>query len=206
MALVVQAEVVDIRSDAVRPGDAFLVDTNVWWWMTYTKASHVDVKHRPTIDQITHYPAYIGSALHVGARLTMCGLSFAELAHIIENAELDIYNKTNPHVSRKGFRHLPSERGLVVAEIQAAWGQVKSLASLVSVMVDEIATAGAVQRCCTDPLDGYDLFILHAALTAGIVQIITDDKDFTAVPGIKVFTANHSAITEATSQGKMLAR
>jgi len=36
---VVQAEIVDIRTDAPLASDSFLVDTNVWGWTTYTRAS-----------------------------------------------------------------------------------------------------------------------------------------------------------------------
>jgi hypothetical protein len=35
----VQAEVVDIWSDAPKNNDIFLVDTNAWYWYTYTNAS-----------------------------------------------------------------------------------------------------------------------------------------------------------------------
>lgn len=36
---IVQAEVVDIRSDAPKNEDIFLVDTNAWYWYTYTVES-----------------------------------------------------------------------------------------------------------------------------------------------------------------------
>jgi hypothetical protein len=41
---------------------------------------------------------------------------------------------------------------------------------------------------------------------ASVTQIITDDGDYVTVPGIKVFTANTSAIAAAGSQGKLLVR
>jgi hypothetical protein len=33
----VQAEVVDISADTPKTEDAFLVDTNVWYWLTYSR-------------------------------------------------------------------------------------------------------------------------------------------------------------------------
>ena len=36
--LTVQATVVDIRSDTPKPYDTFLVDSNVWYWLTYIRA------------------------------------------------------------------------------------------------------------------------------------------------------------------------
>ncbi len=31
----IKAKIVDITRDAPRPDDAFLIDTNVWYWLTY---------------------------------------------------------------------------------------------------------------------------------------------------------------------------
>ena len=39
IALRVEAEVVDIGADAPLPSDIYLVDTNVWYWTAYSKAS-----------------------------------------------------------------------------------------------------------------------------------------------------------------------
>jgi hypothetical protein len=35
----VQADVVDITTDSPQKGDIFLVDTNIWYWLTYPQAS-----------------------------------------------------------------------------------------------------------------------------------------------------------------------
>ena len=37
--LTVKATVVDIRADTPSYNDTFLVDTNVWYWMLYARAS-----------------------------------------------------------------------------------------------------------------------------------------------------------------------
>jgi len=34
----IQADVVDIKADIPKGTDAFFVDTNVWYWMTYHRA------------------------------------------------------------------------------------------------------------------------------------------------------------------------
>lgn len=36
---IVQADVIDITVDSPQKGDIFLVDTNVWYWLTYPPAS-----------------------------------------------------------------------------------------------------------------------------------------------------------------------
>lgn len=125
----IEATVIDITHDTPKTEDIFLVDTNVWYWMTYTRASQ---RIKPPLQYQTNiYPTYTNSALAVGAKIYQSGLSLSELAHLIEKAEFEIYAIANPTVFpfpktfNKNYRHsFPSERSQVVSEIQAAWGQV----------------------------------------------------------------------------------
>ena len=195
----VQAEVVDIRSDKPKKDDIFLVDTNVWYWLTYTQASQSALPY-----QITDYPTYISKALSKKSLLLYCGLSLSELAHNIEQTEREIFNS---NLRPKEYRHnYPTERANVVAEIQAAWSQVTSIAVSTDITINEATTNTALTRFSTQPLDGYDLLILEAMEKAGIIQVITDDGDYITVPGIRVFTANQNAIAAASNQNKLLIR
>jgi predicted nucleic acid-binding protein len=195
----VQAEVVDIRFDTPKKNDIFLVDTNVWYWLTYTKASTSALPY-----QITDYPSYLAKARSAQALLSYCGLSLAELAHNIEQVEKQIFA---PALKSKEFRHnYPRQRANFVAEVQTAWSQVKSIATSTDITIDDPTTNAALTRFQTQLLDGYDLLILEAMDKAGIVQIITDDGDYLTVPGIKVFTANKNAIAAAATQSKLLVR
>lgn len=94
----------------------------------------------------------------------------------------------------------------MVSEVEAAWGQVKSLSLPLALTVDEKATDAALDGFRTEKLDGYDLFILETMKTHGMVQIITDDGDFATVAGIRVFTANRNVLPAARTQGKLLKR
>jgi hypothetical protein len=42
----VQAEVIDLRFDTPQDDDMFLVDTKVWYWLTYTQASTYAVPYQ----------------------------------------------------------------------------------------------------------------------------------------------------------------
>lgn len=195
----VQAEVVDIQSDTPKQDDIFLVDTNVWYWLTYTKASTSAQAY-----QITAYPSYLAKAISAQALLLYCGLSLAELAHNIEQTERKIFSAT---LKSKEYRHnYPAQRSNVVAEVEAAWNQVTSIAASTDITVDETTTNASLTRFRTQPLDGYDLLILEAMAQAGTVKVITDDGDYVTVPGIQVFTANYNVITAARNQGKLLTR
>ncbi|MCB2264315.1 MAG: testis-expressed protein 52 [Candidatus Thiosymbion ectosymbiont of Robbea hypermnestra] len=117
----VQADVVDITADTPGAEDAFLVDTNVWYWLTYPKASQ---SARPPVPyQTSDYPGYTNAALGAGARIFQSGLSLAELTHLIEKAEREIYEVANGQIGTKEYRHnLPAERARMFAEVQAAAG------------------------------------------------------------------------------------
>ena len=204
----VKAEVIDIRSDAPKESDAFLVDTNVWFCVSYSNAS---LGPSPAlVHQVQNYPKYLKAARAAKASMHRCGLTLAELAHLIENTERSIFQGANPTLGRirtKEFRHNhTAARATVVSEVQAAWGVVKSMAGPLDLSVDEAVTDAALSRFQNEPLDGYDLFILEAMKAAGVVQVLTDDGDFCTVSGIQVFTANKNAINTATAQGRLVAR
>jgi len=201
--LQVQADVIDLRTDQPQPGDIILIDTNIWLWLTY--GSYLAEAHPY---QAKNYPSYVTKARQAKSYLLWCGLTLAEMAHNIERLERTTYNRSNsPGCGTKEYRHnLPMERARVVSEIQAAWGLVKSIGQFLEVQVDGKATDTALSRLSTQPLDGYDLFLLEAMAQANVTKLLTDDGDFTTVPGIQVFTANNNVLQAARTQGKLLIR
>ncbi len=202
----VRAYVIDVHRDSPKATDSFLVDSNVWYWVAYSKAGNVS-----SPPQAKYYPTYVNDALKFGSCLLHCGLSFAELSHLIEETEREIYEKT--YLGTKGtllpkeYRHnLPTERSRVVSEVQAAWGLVKSLAKPMIATIDESTTDAAFCRFQTQLVDGYDLFFLEAMRSNAVTQVITDDGDFATVPNIQVFTANRNVIQAAQAQGRLVCR
>lgn len=207
----VQAEVVDITTDTPKAGDTFLVDTNVWYWMTYSRASQR--VRSPAYYQTSNYPYYCNAALRAGARIFQSSLSLAELAHLIEQSEYEIFAQANPAIFPnpskfdKNFRHdRINEREQAISEIKAAWAQVVSLAEPLTSTIDLHITTNVLNRLQTEKVDGYDLFILESMRIHGVVQVITDDGDFSTVPGIQVFTANRNVLQTARAQGRSVTR
>jgi len=198
---VIQAEVIDIQSDRPRPADALLVDSNVWFWMTYSGAG-LGNDWRARV-----YPNYVRSVRRAKARLYRCGLSVAELSHLIEGAEYDIFRQTHVGENRKEFRgNYPTERAAIITDIQNAWRIIQSMAMPLGIVIDEATTASALGRLPTQLLDGYDLFMAEAAVAAGVTQVLTDDGDYCTVPGIQLFTANRPVLEAARTQGKLITR
>lgn len=196
----VQADVIDITVNYPQKGDIFLVDTNVWYWLTYPPASSSANAYQSI------YSNYIIDAYTVGAIPCCSGLSLAELAHLIEKEEQrqSIYSS----VRSKEYRHnYPLERAKVAFQVQNAWNQVQNTYGLlIDLTLDQATVNDALTRFSTQGLDGYDLFSLESMRQESIDKIITDDGDFVTVPGIQVFTANQSAIATARNQGKLITR
>lgn len=202
----IQADVFDIAQTAAVDTDCFLVDSNVWLWMTYSNAGHGEPDWRSAL--MGQYAAFVQGAIAGDARVCCCGLSLAELSHIIEKTEREIHEMSiGNSIKAKEYRHnFAAQRSRVVTEIQAAWAQVSSLAEPLSVTIDKPTATAALNRLQTEKVDGYDLFILESMRSHGVVQVITDDGDFATVPGIQVFTANRNVINAAFNQGKLLKR
>ncbi len=203
--LTIQAEVIDIRSDTPRQDDIFLVDTNVWLWQTYSNSIPSD----PGVRAKTRiYTSYLKKARVAGATLAYSGLIFAELAHVIEKKEYEIYqSRIGRQVKLKDYRHNnPTERANVVTEVESAWNQVERFAVPIDLTVNEEITNASLARFKTQALDGYDLLILEAIsrAEAGQVKVITDDMDYAVVPDIQLFTNNGLVIQQARIQGKLI--
>ena len=202
---VVHASIVDIEKDSPRIEDSVLVDTNVWLWMCYGRASlSLDVG----LHQLTTYPSYLKKMLAIGAKLYRSSLSFAELSHLVEKVEHECYvRKSGNNITLKEYRHnVLSERGNVVSEVTSAWGQVKEIATILELTLNEATTNQAVTRFKNQLLDGYDLYLLESLSAANKVQLLSHDGDFCTVPGITLFTANQTVISAAKIQGKLVSR
>jgi predicted nucleic acid-binding protein len=202
--LTIEAEVFDIRNDHPRNDESFLVDTNVWLWLTYVNAGTGPIAAR----QVREYSAYLQKCLAKHCRLHFCGLTLAELSHQIEKTEREIYEEANgATLTTKEFRHnFPTERAYVTSEVQAAWAQVTALGDFLELTIDKDATNNAEARYAGNPIDGYDLFLHEAMKKANMSQILTDDGDFATVPSLLVFTSNPNVISTAQKQGKFKKR
>lgn len=204
-ALNIKSSVIDVRIDTPQETDTFFIDTNVWYWLTYTKISNPALRCRPY--QTINYPAYTTNALGTNCKIFCSGLNISELVHLVENSEYQIFEKSNSGISKKSFRHgYNAERINVCSEVKIACDQVLQFSEQIPINITDIESKGLVDEFPNYKLDGYDLLNLQAMQSTGITQIITDDGDFTSVPGITVFTANQNVIDQAKTQGKLLTR
>lgn len=203
----VRALVFDLNRSAPKAGDAFLVDTNVWFWMTYPGAP--DALHASQTYQINDYPSFVKNALVAKATVHWSGLSWPELAHVIEGTEYKIAKISGAipsHTTLKGYRHdHPAERARVAQHIKDSWSQVESLAiPLNDVVINQQAILTACDEIPTIGIDGYDAFLLQAFRASTATAIVTDDGDFSTIPKIKIYTANPAVLADARRDGRLV--
>lgn len=201
------SEVVDIRNDTPIGGDVFFVDSNIWYWIAYSRPSSGD--NPPAKYQLSSYSSYINKILNTELnqpKLYFCDFSLAELAHLIEQTEYEIYNRmASSEIKKKEYRHkCPAERSKVIKEIKTAWGQVEKLAK--SIGIDSLSTQSVLSRIANQPIDGYDSFIIECVIKGGIAKILTDDSDYVSTPGMQIFTANKNVIESAKNQNRLVVR
>lgn len=206
----VRAQVVDLRTDRPQAGDRYYVDTNVWFWITYPNVQFASgAPHEQRVQAFTNY---CQAALKVGGKLHWCGLSLAELAHGIESTEFNAYKAggcTPLFANMKEYRHgHTAERKRVVESIETAWNSIQQLAEPLpqSVLIDTSLVEVSLKALAKLPLDGYDLFPLKALHDSKVIQVISGDGDYCAVPGITLFTENRNVLQAARAQGKLLQR
>lgn len=199
----VQASVVDIRRDVPKPEDIFIVDTNSWYWHTYTRASLR--QNAPHDHQLRHYPKYIDAVIAANAKILRSVHLLSELAHVIECAEAEIYQLAHrlENFTVKTFRHQNDDVLRVYrAEIDSVWSQITSMTTHVDQVLDAGLCDQLLQCAISERLDGYDALLMLLSRQLGGVRIITDDGDFSTVEGITVHTANERVINSAIRSNK----
>jgi hypothetical protein len=206
----VRAQVVDLRTDQPLATDRFYVDTNVWFWVAYPNVQFGSGQSQAL--RVSGYTNYLQAVLIAKGQLHWCGLSLAELAHLIEKAEFEAYQGSGSipvFNNAKEYRHGHSvERARVTQTIETAWQSVEGLAQPLPgpTTVDKPAVDAALRAMVKVALDGYDLFALKTLHETKVLQVISDDGDFCIVPGITLYTTNKNVLLAAQAQGKILKR
>lgn len=193
----VRADVIDLRTDQPERTDEFVVDTNSWKELTYTRIREPKVA----------YQNYIRRAVTEGAMLYSTGTTLVELASVIEKNEWELYKRSGGALLLKDFRHeCAAERASVLEEISAAWQQITQVARLIDLHLNQPATERilrSLQTCC---IDGYDTTLVEAMTRRNVFSIISDDGDFATVQDIRLFTANAHVLSVARRQGRLRTR
>lgn len=185
---IIDIDTVDISSIASE--EVFALDTNVLYWTHYSQASAPTLRALPY--QVTKYPNFIEQLLENGNTLVTTVLNVSELNHVVENSEWKIYNAVRGcWTKKKDFRNLISERQHYKNEMETIMLQLKETYGDQIRMIEitekniEQYIANIEKNAC----DIFDYVIICKLKAEGIVNFITDDKDFLTIDGINVYNA-----------------
>lgn len=191
----------DFKVDEVQEKMSIYLDTNIWYWLTYSGAH--EEEQQPVYAQFAQ-KAFKKDEI----QLLRSHLIYGELTHIIERDKYDEYKRrNNVQVSMKKFRQLSNERNSVVADIEASLNFMDRITikdeDFIEVL-NYISRESFVHTLRNTTLDGTDVLMAHFISQNDINNIVTDDGDFLSVRGINVFTYNARSIALAKKQNKIL--
>ena len=158
----VRATVINITSDQPKEGDRFLVDTQVWYWLTYSRSQNTT--QPPKDYQVEQYPTYIRQSIAAKSNLLWSGLAITELITLIEKSEYEIFcqerklaKKTFPPTLKKYRYGEPQTRSeQVIPEINAAWETIQGIGTCLEAHVNQEFIIQSIANLNIQATDGYD--------------------------------------------------
>jgi hypothetical protein len=216
LAPLVRATVLDLRIPSPTLATSYLVDTNVLYFCYYQRhVQHEALGRGPLRYQTTLYPNYEKRVREAGGRLGVSRSILVEFLHRIEGAELTILHAVLDPNAIGGPRGLPRkeirERGYLAHRLEPVREQVKIHLDVIQrhfhLLSDPPWTIPFVgclyEEWSRGLIDATDAALVSEAKAAGIPHIISDDAEFCAVPDIRLYTANHTAINAARQAGRL---
>lgn len=187
------SNIIDINNidiATIDKSELFALDTNVLYWIHYSKASDPSLRVLPY--QVSKYPDFVSELLDNGNCLITTVLNISELIHVVENSEHKIYKAMNhSNIKKKDFRKLLSERSKYKKELETIMLQLKETYEDQIKIVDirEEYINNYINNIENNSCDIFDYLIIDKLKKEGINNFITDDKDFITIDGINLFTA-----------------
>jgi len=196
------ASTVDIRGidiSKISKDEVFAVDTNALVWTHYSKASDPNLNRHPY--QVIEYPNFLAKLLGNGNKIITTALNLTELCGVIERNEWKIYKAINGSVGLKDYRKIPSERVTYMNELDTILKQIKLSYDdqLEIVCINESVIQNFKNNICTNSCDVFDFAIIEHLKAMGIKNYISDDKDYSTVDGIVLYTTSDSSVTGGAS-------
>lgn len=179
-----------VNISSIDPKELFALDTNILYWTHYSQASVPVLRALPY--QVKKYPNFIEALLDNGNVLVTTVLNVSELSHVVENSEWRIYKAVNGvNIKKKEFRKLTKERLHYQNEMETIMLQlIETYGKQIKVIeITETDVAGYVNNIRNNACDIFDFIIISKLKGLGIVNYITDDRDFLTIDGINVYIA-----------------
>lgn len=181
----------NIDINKISSSEVFAIDTNILYWTHYSQVSNPNLRVHPY--QVKKYPNFIADLLNNGNKLVTSILNLTELVSIVEKSQYNIYKAVNPlpKISKKQYRANHVERQMYQREIENMIMEIKSSydnqIEIINITENEINQfrESMMEEMC----DVFDYTVIHYFKSKGIINYISDDKDFISVNGINLYTA-----------------
>lgn len=190
MANIIDIRTVDINS--IPPNEIFAVDTNVLLWACYNNISHNALNEYVSEYQTKFYPNFIKRLIKNRNILYTTNLNISELCSLIERNEFEIYKyRTRKRFyKKKKYRKIARERRRYKTKLDTTLRVLhETYISRVEVVVipanyDSIFSQAIPIMTC----DTFDYAVIEYLKSIGIINYISDDKDFCTIDGINLYT------------------
>jgi len=189
------ANIIDIRNvniSDISKNEIFAVDTNALFWTHYSKASSPYINKHPY--QVIEYPNFISQLIGNGNKIVTTTLNITELCNVTERNEYNIYKATNnvKQLSLKDFRRLQAERSNYKSEIDTMIFEIKTVYDnqIEVIEINDDIINLYKNELCQNSCDVFDYIAIEHLKKIGINNYITDDKDFSSVSGINLYTTS----------------
>ena len=182
--------------------ETIVVDTNILLFH-YNRATQVDEMNQTY--QAYWYPRFLKKLIENKNRLLTTYLNLAEFCSVVERNEFNIYNSNLSRRNRlnlKEFRDLAYERDIYTSNIKHGLLEIKQYIDDVYEITHDYSVVNSfVQALPETHCDIADYTVIEYMKSLGITNFISDDKDFTTVNGITLYTTYKDSHYQTQSTG-----
>ena len=193
------ATIVDIREldfNNLPNNEIFAVDTNIFIWMYYQDiiqhAEHFGEENDDDVSyQLCIYPSFIKKLYKSGNKLCTTVINLNEFCSVIERKQFNLYKESthNWRLKLKSFRDIAEERELYQRRVKQCFRRLhKHYSEIFNIKQTINGTYAFVNRIPFMKCDIADYTVIEYMKSLGITNFISDDKDFTTVDGITLYT------------------
>lgn len=183
----------DIRfltAEEIPRNEYIAVDTNILLFKFYSRLSQT--MRNNSRYQIIYYPNFIDTLLENGNKLFTTYLNLAEFCSVVERNECRIYNRglaDDDKLNFKEYRNLETQR---VSNCEILQGDTEEIVvnmnRIFTIVHDSNVVNSFLQSFVSTHCDIADYTVIEYMKSLGITNFISDDKDFTTVDGITLYT------------------
>ncbi len=173
-------------------GRCYFLDTNVLYWYSYPRfGNSISIPKNAT-----PYYNFVDTLVASGNPLYTSIYNLTELINVIEKNEYDLYQKLHPEIplSKKDYRRILKERTELKNILLTSLSNVESICRIIDFNFTNTYVHDFVNNLSEHRCDIFDYAILNNCISSSMLNIISDDSDFSSIEKINLYTANEKIL------------